>query len=58
MFRFRLDGPLEIVKMPPGGPTPHLTDLLELVDGSFVGPADDADGKDSVIVRITVRGRT
>ena len=56
MFRFRLDGPLEILKMPPGAPTLHLTDLLELVDGSFVGPADDVDGKDSVIVRMTVRG--
>jgi uncharacterized repeat protein (TIGR03803 family) len=57
MFRFRLDGPLEILKLPPGGaPTPHLTDLVELDDGSFVGPAGEADGKDSVIIRIAVRG--
>lgn len=55
MFRFRLDGPLEVLKMPPdGAPTAHVTDLVELPDGSFVGPADGAGGENSTIVRIVV----
>jgi uncharacterized repeat protein (TIGR03803 family) len=51
LFRFRPDGPLETLKVTPeGAPIPHFTDLLELDDGSFVGPADGA-----VVVRVTVK---
>ena len=51
LFRFRLDGPLEVLKPPSDDtPMPHLTDLLELSDGSFIGPADGG-----AIVQMTIR---
>jgi uncharacterized repeat protein (TIGR03803 family) len=56
MFRFRPHETLEVLKMPPtGGPLVHFMDLTELVDGSFIGPADGANGPGSVIVRLMVR---